>query len=131
MVKGQVCLELVKNNWFVRLGVRSLLTRGLYAPNQLTQKHCWHSVILRKRAVILHLFLSKTVLEKWIRFEVENRIICWCIVLYKTFIKRFIKYEHFRRKRQFILDFAWFLLLFKGNTFFNFKSNPLLKNRFG
>ena len=74
LFKGHACLELVKNICFVALGVRSLLTRGIHAPNQRTLKYCGHSVILRKRAVILHQFLSKTVFEKWIRFEVEKHV---------------------------------------------------------
>ena len=65
------------------------------------------------------------------RFEVEKIIIYWFLVGVFSFIKRFIKYGHFRENVNLsliLLDFYYFL---RGNTIFNFESNPLLKNRFG
>ena len=71
IIKGQVCLELTKNNCFLCFPLPLAYFLFSDVCRLRERKARAHRVILRLRAVILHLVSLKSVYEKYIRFEVQ------------------------------------------------------------
>ena len=107
--------------------------------NEHQQKRDRHtgSEILRKRAVILVVFLSKTIYEKYIRSEIENIFrIC---MQFQSHMEHYYcvshsNYTHYHTKLDFTEMFEFFhhFRTFSGTkNIFALRSDAFLINRFG